>query len=170
MTAIASGDQPVLDIRNLSVALPAGADRPLAVEDINLQIRPREILCIVGELGSGKSVTAFAVMGLLARNVVPVAGEIRFDGLDLLQATPARLRQLRGKRLSMIFQEPMTALSPTMKVGRQIEEALRIHTAMRPRERVQRTLELMRLSTFPNLNCCASAIRISSPAGNASAS
>ena len=149
MMAIVSDDEPVLDIRNLSVALPTGADRPLAVEDINLQIRPREILCIVGESGSGKSVTAFAVMGLLASNVVPVAGEIRFDGLDLLQATPARLRQLRGRRLSMIFQEPMTALSPTMKVGRQIEEALRIHTAMRPHERVERTLELMRLVNLP---------------------
>ena len=117
--APAMADKPVLEIRDLSVALPPGADRPLAIEGVNLKIYPREILCVVGESGSGKSVTAFAIMGLLAKALKPAGGEIWFDNRDLLKVRPAELRELRGNRMSMIFQEPMTALSPTMKVGRQ---------------------------------------------------
>jgi peptide/nickel transport system ATP-binding protein len=139
----------VLEIRNLAVSLPPGADRAFAVEDINLAIHPNEILCVVGESGSGKSVTAFAVMGLLAAAVKPVSGEIWFEGRDLLKLPAAELQALRGNRLSMIFQEPMTALSPAMKVGRQIEETLRIHTRMAAPARRARTLELMRLVNIP---------------------
>jgi peptide/nickel transport system ATP-binding protein len=139
----------VLKIKSLSVSLPPGADRAFAVEDINLEIHPNEILCVVGESGSGKSVTAFAVMGLLAPAVKPVSGEIWFEDRDLLTLPLAELQALRGNRLSMIFQEPMTALSPTMKVGRQIEETLRIHTPMAATARRARTLELMRLVNIP---------------------
>jgi peptide/nickel transport system ATP-binding protein len=145
----AMSDKPVLEIRDLSVALPPGADRPLAVEGVNLKLYPRETLCIVGESGSGKSVTAFAIMGLLAKALKPAGGEIWFDNRDLLKAGPAELRELRGNRMSMVFQEPMTALSPTMKVGRQIEETLRIHTRMSQAERRNRTLELMKLVNIP---------------------
>lgn len=145
----AMSDKPLLEIRELSVALPPGADRPLAVEGVNLKLYRRETLCIVGESGSGKSVTAFAIMGLLAKALKPVGGEIWFDNRDLLKACPAELRELRGNRMSMVFQEPMTALSPTMKVGRQIEETLRIHTRMSQAERRNRTLELMKLVNIP---------------------
>jgi peptide/nickel transport system ATP-binding protein len=150
IAAFTSTEKPVLDIRRLSVALPPGADRSFAVEDVSLKIYPREILCVVGESGSGKSVTSFAIMGLLAKALRPVRGEIWFGGRDLLKAMPAELRQLRGNRMSMIFQEPMTALSPTMRVGRQIEESLRIHTRMGRTERKNRVLELMNVVNIPS--------------------
>jgi peptide/nickel transport system ATP-binding protein len=141
---------PVLEIRNLTVGLPPGSDRSLAVENVSLMLRSREILCIVGESGSGKSVTSFAVMGLLASALKPIGGEIRFAGSDLLKMTDAELRKLRGRRLAMIFQEPMTALNPTMKVGRLIEETLRIHTSLDRRRRRARILELMHLVNIPS--------------------
>jgi peptide/nickel transport system ATP-binding protein len=141
---------PVLEIRNLTVGLPPGSDRSLAVENVSLMLRSREILCIVGESGSGKSVTSFAVMGLLASALKPIGGEIRFAGRDLLKMTDAELRKLRGRRLAMIFQEPMTALNPTMKVGRLIEETLRIHTSLDRRRRRARILELMHLVNIPS--------------------
>ena len=142
--------EPVLDIRNLSVALPPGSDRSLAVDDVSLTVHPREILCIVGESGSGKSVTLFAIMGLLASKLRPVQGEILLSGRDLLTLSAGKISELRGKELAMIFQEPMTALNPTMKVGRQIEEALRIHTSMQSKQRRARALELMRLVNIPS--------------------
>jgi peptide/nickel transport system ATP-binding protein len=119
---------PVLDIRGLTVGLPAGADRRSAVEGISLTVDPGEIVCIVGESGSGKSVTAFSVMGLLAKALKPVAGEILLDGENILTASSQRLRSLRGTRMAMIFQEPMTALNPVLRIGDQIDEVLRIHT------------------------------------------
>jgi len=111
------------------VRLPKGADRENAIEDISFDIGPREIVCIVGESGSGKSVTAQAVMGLLPKNQLRVTqGAIRLLGEDLAAANRTRLRALRGNRMSMIFQEPMTALNPVHPVGRQIEEVLRCHS------------------------------------------
>jgi len=116
---------PVLSIRNVSVALPKGGDRPLAVKGVSLDVPPGEIVCLVGESGSGKSVTAFSVMGLGALPVV--GGEILLEGENLLAASKSRLRQLRGSRMAMIFQEPMTALNPVHRVGDQVAEMLRAH-------------------------------------------
>ena len=108
--------KPVLDIRDLTVRLPAGADRENAVQGVSFTVKPREILCVVGESGSGKSVTAHTVMGLLPKKQLqPTAGRILLQGEDLLQKSPAALRDLRGARMSMIFQEPMTALNPVMR-------------------------------------------------------
>ena len=117
----------MLEIQNLTVALPPGGDRPHAVEDVSFAVAPGEILCIVGESGSGKSVSAGAVMGLLPPALKPTAGRILFEGQDLLQARPAALRALRGARLGMIFQEPMTALNPLMRVGDQVAEVMQVH-------------------------------------------
>ncbi|WP_086465423.1 ABC transporter ATP-binding protein [Oceanibaculum nanhaiense] len=137
-------DKPVLQVKNLTVRLPRGADRENAVENINLEVRPQEILCVVGESGSGKSVTAHTVMGLLPKKqLVPTAGEILLEGENLLTATPERMRQLRASRMSMIFQEPMTALNPVMTVGDQIDELLRFHTQMSQEERLTRVLTVM---------------------------
>jgi peptide/nickel transport system ATP-binding protein len=142
--------EPVLRIEGLTVSLPAGADRPHAVEDVSLEVRPNEILCVVGESGSGKSVTAYAVMGLLPRKQLrPVAGRILLAGEDLLQASADRLRQLRCTRMSMIFQEPMTALNPVMRVGDQIEEVLRTHTGLDAQARAKRVLEVMQDVRLP---------------------
>ena len=134
----------VLEIDGLSVSLPASGDREFAIEDISLQVDRGEIVCVVGESGSGKSVTAFTVMGLLDRRALtPVAGSIRLEGDDLLQLDDNRLRELRGERMAMIFQEPMTALNPVMRVGDQIAEMLEIHTGMSRSERIETVLNAM---------------------------
>ncbi|WP_149537591.1 ABC transporter ATP-binding protein [Siccirubricoccus phaeus] len=119
----------LLTVENLTVALPQGGDRPHAVEGISLSISAGEILCVVGESGSGKSITANAVMGLLPRGLPVTSGAIGFEGKDVLALSPEAMRRLRGSRMAMIFQEPMTALNPLMRVGDQIAEALRVHGA-----------------------------------------
>jgi peptide/nickel transport system ATP-binding protein len=142
--------EPVLSVRGLTVRLPARGDRPHAIEDVSLSVNRGEILCIVGESGSGKSVTAFAIMGLLPKgDLVPTAGEVNLEGEDILRATPARLRALRGTRMAMIFQEPMTALNPVLTIGDQIDEVLRIHTDLVPRERRAKVVEVMGAMRLP---------------------
>jgi len=141
---------PVLDIRGLSVSLPKGADRPLAVEDVTFTVNAGELVCVVGESGSGKSVTAFAVMGLNPkRSLKAVAGEILLQGVDVLKQSTRGLRRLRGEKMAMIFQEPMTALNPVMKVGEQIAEMLEIHSDLGPAKRRARVLEAMRDVNLP---------------------
>ncbi|MFE1597312.1 ABC transporter ATP-binding protein [Methylobacterium sp. ID0610] len=141
---------PVLEVSGLSIALPGGGDRARAVDDVSFHVAPGEIVCVVGESGSGKSVTAFSVMGLLARVLKPVAGAIRLEGEDLLAATPQRLRALRGDRMAMIFQEPMTALNPVLTVGSQIEEVLRIHTMLGAAERRAKVLAMLEAMHLPD--------------------
>jgi peptide/nickel transport system ATP-binding protein len=146
---MADAASPVLAIRGLTVALPAGSDRSNAVADISLSVGPGEIVCVVGESGSGKSVTAQTVMGLLPRELQAKSGRVLLGGEDVLKATPARLRALRGMRMAMIFQEPMTALNPVMTVGEQIAEVLEIHTGLSHADRRQRVLEIMRAVHLP---------------------
>jgi peptide/nickel transport system ATP-binding protein len=146
-----SPNAAVLAIEGLSVALPKGADRRYAVEEVSLTVRPREILCLVGESGSGKSVTAHSVMGLLPKGQLEaVAGQVLLEGEDLLQADDDRLRALRCTRMSMIFQEPMTALNPVMTCGEQIDEVLRTHTDLAAAARTERTLRVMRDVRLPD--------------------
>jgi len=142
---------PVLDVQGLSVRLPARADRVNAVENVSFAVAPGEIVCVVGESGSGKSVTAHAVMGLLPpRQLTVAAGRILLEGDDLLTKTPAEMRLIRGARIGMIFQEPMTALNPVMRVGDQIAEVLDIHTKLNERERRQRVLDVMASVHLPD--------------------
>ena len=142
--------EAVLEIDGLSVALPKGADREHAVDNVSVSVAPKEIVCLVGESGSGKSVTAFSVMGLLPKGqLAPVAGRIMLQGEDLLQASEARLRDLRCTRMSMIFQEPMTALNPVMSCGNQIDEVLRTHTTMSQAERQTRILDILEQVHLP---------------------
>ena len=132
---------PVLDIVDLSISLPSGADRALAVEGATLSVLPGQTLCVVGESGSGKSMIANAVMGLLPRpHVAPVAGRILFDGHDLLQLTEPQMRELRGRRIGMVFQEPMTALNPVMRIGEQIGEVFDAHGSVPAAEKRRRIL------------------------------
>ncbi len=143
--------EPVLSVRNLTVRLPRGADRENAIEGISFDIGPREIVCIVGESGSGKSVTAQAVMGLLPkRDLVVTGGETLLQGEDTTKATIHRLRALRGTRMGMIFQEPMTALNPVQRVGQQIAEVLEIHTNLSAAEQRQRVLDIMHAVKLPD--------------------
>jgi len=133
----------VLSIQGLSVALPEGADRRLAVEDVSLELKRGETLCVVGESGSGKSITAFAVAGLLSPQLTPVAGKIFFDGIDLLKTPEMVMRKIRGARIAMVFQEPMTALNPVLRCGRQIMEMFEAHDLHSQRARKARALELL---------------------------
>ncbi|MBB3643444.1 peptide/nickel transport system ATP-binding protein [Variovorax sp. BK613] len=132
---------PVLDVQGLDIRLPQGADRELAVRGASLQLLPGQTLCVVGESGSGKSMIANAIMGLLPRpHVEPVAGRILFDGQDLLQLDEAQLRTLRGRRIGMVFQEPMTALNPVMRIGEQIAEVFDAHVKLSAAQKRQRIL------------------------------
>ena len=133
--------KPVLDIVGLSIRLPTGADRALAVEGASLSVLPGQTLCVVGESGSGKSMIANAVMGLLpVPQVAPVAGQILFEGTDLLALDEAQMRTLRGRRIGMVFQEPMTALNPVMRIGEQIGEVFDAHGHVPAAEKRRRIL------------------------------
>ena len=142
----------VLEIANLSIALPKGADRRHAVDGVSFTVARGEIVCVVGESGSGKSVTAQAIMGLLPKGqLTRDAGSILLEGENVAAVTTQRLRDLRGTRMSMIFQEPMTALNPVERVGDQIGEVLEIHTKLGAAERRQRVLEIMRSVHLPDV-------------------
>ncbi|WP_404297143.1 ABC transporter ATP-binding protein [Halomonas sp.] len=144
MTATANTSrEPVLSLRQLTIALPEGADREHAVEEVSYDVARGEILCVVGESGSGKSMAANAVMGLLPKGVRPVGGQAIFDGQDLLTLTEKQHRKLRGLRIGMIFQEPMTALNPLMRVGAQISEVFEAHGRLSGRERQEQALALL---------------------------
>jgi len=141
----------VLEIRGLNIRLPGGADRALAVEDLSLTVALGETVCLVGESGSGKSLTAFSIMGLSPHPLLrPTDGSsIKLLGEELVGARPGRLRSLRGSRMAMIFQEPMTALNPVAAVGAQIAEVLRWHdvklSVAETSERVHRLMDDVRL-------------------------
>ena len=142
--------KPVLSVENLTVKLPDHADRLNAIEEVSFDVRPNEILCVVGESGSGKSVTAHTVMGLLPpKQLKPTAGRILLQGENLFEKSELELREMRGAKMSMIFQEPMTALNPVVTVGDQIEEVLRIHRPSNPKERARLCNEVMAAVNLP---------------------
>jgi peptide/nickel transport system ATP-binding protein len=139
-----------LAIEALTVALPPGADRPCALQNVSLRLAPGEILCVVGESGSGKSVMATAVMGLLAPGLRIVSGRILLSGTDLASLSEEGLRRVRGRRVAMVFQEPMTALNPLMTVGAQLAEMWRTHTDLAGAEIAARSLEALREVALPD--------------------
>ncbi|WP_027349000.1 ABC transporter ATP-binding protein [Halotalea alkalilenta] len=134
---------PLLRIERLALALPEGADRLYAAENLNYELNRGEILCVVGESGSGKSMTANAVMGQLPPGVRAAEGRVLFDGIDLLRLSEPEHRKLRGRRIGMIFQEPMTALNPLMRIGEQIAEVFEAHGLLTTRQRQARVIELI---------------------------
>lgn len=137
-----NADKPVLDIRDLTIQ--ATETGRTIVDGVSFAIRPGEMMCVVGESGSGKSVTSLATMGLLQpKELRPNGGAIILDGEDLLKASAQRMRILRGTKMAMIFQEPMTALNPVMTIQRQLEEVLTAHTALGAAARRSAVLEMM---------------------------
>jgi oligopeptide/dipeptide ABC transporter ATP-binding protein len=148
--------RPLLDIRNLNIAFPVqGKDGTLhAVRDLTFSIAPGEVLGLVGESGSGKSITSLAIMRLLPPQA-RVSGEISFaqngtGALNLTTLPDDSMRQLRGSRIAMIFQEPMTALNPVMHVGDQIAEAVLAHNSISKREAWQRAVDAMNDVAIPD--------------------
>jgi peptide/nickel transport system ATP-binding protein len=125
--------------------------RPV-IRDISFEVHAGETVCIVGESGSGKSVTSFAIMGLLPKGALtPTAGRILIDGQDVLSAGEAHMRKLRASRVAMVFQEPMTALNPVQRVGRQIDEVLRLHTRASANERRDQVLAMLKSVHLPDI-------------------
>ncbi|MBP1843018.1 microcin C transport system ATP-binding protein [Rhizobium petrolearium] len=135
---------PLLSVRNLSVAFHQGADTTLAVDGVSFDIRPGEVLALVGESGSGKSVTANSILKLLPYpSASHPSGEILFEGRDLLKASEPELRRVRGNDVTMIFQEPMTSLNPLHAIEKQIGEILQLHQGITGQAARIRILELL---------------------------
>ena len=138
-----------LRVDNLSVATAEGR---AILQDVSFEIAPGETLCLVGESGSGKSVTSLATLGLLPRNALNVTGgRILLDGEDVLRVSAGRLKALRGSRMAMIFQEPMTALNPVLTVGRQIDEVLQTHTGLGAAERRAQVMNALAQVHLPDI-------------------
>ena len=141
---------PILSVEGLTVALPKGADRPLAVDHASLDLRRGEILCIVGESGSGKSALSGAIMGAPAPGLTVTGGSVRLQGQELTQLSERAWCRIRGNRIAMIFQEPMAALNPAIPVGPQIMEVFALHARMSRVERRERALALIRSMQLPD--------------------
>ncbi|MEM8578324.1 MAG: ABC transporter ATP-binding protein [Pseudomonadota bacterium] len=152
---MAAAAETILDIRNLSISLPRGADRTYAVEGVNITLKRGEILCVVGESGSGKSVMTSAIMNDVPGRLEVTSGEVIFDGKDTLRMGQAELNEIRGARISMIYQEPMAALNPAVKIGKQVDEVFALHRPdIAPGARKAETLKLleqMKLPTPPRI-------------------
>ena len=140
----------LLEIKHLNVVFSNGGRDVEAISDLSFALGRRETLGIVGESGSGKSVTSLAVMRLLPKATARVKGEILFEGQDLLQLPEREMQQVRGNKIAMIFQEPMTSLNPIHPVGRQIAESVLLHSRATKKEAMARALQLLELCGIPD--------------------
>ncbi|ODT81481.1 MAG: dipeptide ABC transporter ATP-binding protein DppD [Pelagibacterium sp. SCN 64-44] len=136
---------PLLDIKNLTVAFDTSAGLFKAVDGIDISVEPREVLAIVGESGSGKSVAMLAAMGLLPSSATVTADRMEFEGRDLLTMSPRDKREIIGRDIAMIFQEPVASLNPCFTVGFQIGEVLQKHLGLKGRAAQARAMELLEL-------------------------
>ena len=142
---------PLLDVRGLTTTFATHAGRVAAVEQVSFSVEAGEVLGIVGESGCGKSVTSLSVMRLISDPPGRIsAGEVLFDGTDLLTLAERDMRKVRGKRIAMIFQEPMTALNPVFSVANQIGEGMRLHLGLSKKEARARTVELLTMVGIPS--------------------
>ncbi len=147
---MSAGDE-VLRVEELRCYFKTDEGVVRAVDGVSMTLRRREILGVVGESGSGKSVTQLAMMGLIPMPPGFIAGgQAFFEGRDLLKLSPKELRELRGNKISMIFQDPMTSLNPFLKVSRQLEEVLEIHTSLGKAERREKGIEMLRKVGIPD--------------------
>jgi peptide/nickel transport system ATP-binding protein len=140
---------PLLEVKNLSVHFPTADGLVKAVDGVSFSLQPGETLGVVGESGSGKSVSFLTVMGLIDRKNAKVEGEIIFQGQDLLKLPKDELRLVRGAKIGMIFQDPMSSLHPFYKVGDQIAEAIRAHQDISKKEARDLAVELLRRVNIP---------------------
>jgi peptide/nickel transport system ATP-binding protein len=141
--------EPLLEVKNLRVHFPTDDGLVKAVDGLSVRVEQGETLGVVGESGSGKSVTFLTVMGLVTRKQANIEGEILFRGRNLLELPPDELQEIRGSKISMIFQDPMTSLHPFYKVGQQIVEAIRAHQQLSKREAWNQAVEMLNLVGIP---------------------
>ena len=141
--------EPLLEVKNLSVHFPTDDGLVKAVDGVSFSLLPGETLGVVGESGSGKSVSFLTVMGLIDTKRAIIEGEIIFQGQDLLTLPPDEMRTVRGEKISMIFQDPMTSLHPYYKVGDQIAEAVRVHQQVSKQEAHEQAVEMLRRVGIP---------------------
>ena len=145
-----AGDvRPVLEVRDLSVSFPTDDGLVQAVRGVSYRLMPREVLAIVGESGSGKSVTSLAIMGLLPRTA-RIAGSVCLGDQELIGAPYSTMQDLRGRRISMIFQDPISSLNPVYSIGWQLAEAVRAHQDVSKQAAADRAVELLQLVGIPN--------------------
>ncbi|MGX4763110.1 ABC transporter ATP-binding protein [Holzapfeliella sp. JNUCC 72] len=140
----------MLEVKNLEISFDTFAGKVQAIRDVSFDLKKGETLAIVGESGSGKSVTTRSLMKLLASNANVENGEILFDGQNILEKSEGEMRKLRGSKISMIFQDPMTSLDPTMPIGKQVAEPLMIHHQASKKEAYAKALELLEMVGLPN--------------------
>ena len=143
-------DTSILQVRDLRVEFKTRRGVASVLNGVSFEVRAGETLCVVGESGCGKSMTALAMLRLIPTPPGRIAaGEVRFAGEDLVKASAAGMRDIRGNRISMIFQEPMTSLNPVYTVGNQIGESLKLHTSLTPEQVRERTIEMLRQVGIP---------------------
>jgi peptide/nickel transport system ATP-binding protein len=141
----------ILSVRNLSIEVPKASGNVRLVDDVSFDVRQNEVFGIVGESGSGKSLTMLAVLGLLSHPLKIVSGSIRLRGQELTDLTFEQMRKIRGKTMSIVFQDPMTTLNPVLRVGAQIGEAVRLHNPKLNQQQIRdRVIELLSLVGIPN--------------------
>jgi oligopeptide transport system ATP-binding protein len=138
-------DTPLLQVKNLTTSFVTDSGEVHAVNGVSFNLDRGRVLGIVGESGSGKSVTAYSIMRILSDNGRVESGQVLFEGKDILQTPESEMRQFRGERISIIFQDPMTSLNPVFTVGSQLSEAIRLHTDRTRAQARARALELLRL-------------------------
>ncbi len=141
--------EPLLEVRDLKVHFPTEDGLVKAVDGVSFTIMPGESLGVVGESGSGKSVTFLTVLGLIRPEQARIEGEVLFQGQDLLKLPPEEMRTIRGSRITMIFQDPMTSLHPYYKVGDQIAEAIRTHQRTSRRASFEQAVEMLHKVGIP---------------------
>ncbi|MBK5218260.1 MAG: ABC transporter ATP-binding protein [Thermoleophilia bacterium] len=142
---------PLLSVKGLRVGFSTEGGLLQAVDDVSFEVRPGEVVAIVGESGSGKSVTAQTIMGLTRSKNARIEGTAEFEGMDLIEASDAELRRLRGDRVAMVFQDPMTSFNPVYRLGAQIGEAIRAHRdGVSKSEARARAVELFEAVGIPN--------------------
>lgn len=142
--------QHLLEVKGLTTAFQGDYGTNIAVDHVDFQVDKGEIVCIVGESGCGKSVTSLSLMGLLARNGRVVDGEAWFEGRDLLQMSEKQLDTVRGNRISMVFQDPLTSLNPVFTVGNQITESIRTHMKLSKSEASERAVQILQKVGMPD--------------------
>ncbi|HVH54337.1 MAG TPA: ABC transporter ATP-binding protein, partial [Actinomycetota bacterium] len=141
--------EPLLDVRDLRVHFPTDDGLVKAVDGLTFSIMPGETLGVVGESGSGKSVSFLTVMGLITARQAQIQGEVIFEGVDLVKLPKEEMRNIRGLKIGMVFQDPMTSLHPFYKVGNQIAEAILAHRKIGKKEAMDQAVDMLRRVGIP---------------------